>query len=281
MVNTGNFLFLIGMSEDTEFPYKLCELSIKHNMPKAEVRPASKLPNSLLNRSNRATNFSYDRLSCPLEDDFEKFEFVIYMDSDQLLLRHIEEELRCVDLSSGFCVVDFEFSYRQTSVIVWATKYFDCENYRKHLHESFDANLSVDEIVFSLGAVEILPDRLNTLDWVSKSTVIVHFTYMPTQPWVNIKSIMYKFYLDTAKKLLNATDPRTKDEIKKIYFKGVQKGHIHPRFFSKVELKKLEWTGTIQRPLFFMPLWIKNNHKLRNNVVADFVISLLEKLKII
>jgi hypothetical protein len=281
VLKSPSYLFLIGTSDDSYFAYQICALSIQKNTPNAVVRQTSVLPNSFTIASNRATNFSFNRLSIPLEKDFLSYDFVIYMDSDQLLLKNLTNKLQNINILNGFGIVKFSFNYSQSSVIVWQTKVFDLAAYKKNLENLNLTNISVDTAIDILGASKCLPDTMNSLDWISDNTDIVHFTYMPTQPWVNTRAIFYETYKSYCVDLLLLASNEVRTDIFNSYQRGIKKGFINPKFLKEKELKLLNWSTVRSRNLLFLPYWVKNNRIFRKIAPLRLALKIFSIMRIL
>ena len=282
MVNCDlKILFMIGMSEDSKFAYEICKLSIERSVPNSVVRPTLVSAPSKYINGNRATNFSFNRLFIPCSADFSDYDYVLYMDSDQLLLKDLTRLLTNLEITNGFATVKFAFDYSQSSVIVWQPAKFNKYQYIEELEKLDLQALNVDEAILKLGARETLPDILNSLDWITNDTLIVHFTYMPTQPWVNIRSILYPFYKSFAIELIQNCNVSVASELSDTYSQGVKKGFIHPKFFGENDFNSLGWTKVRHRNLIFVPYWIKNNHRLRSNIFMKTIIKILTFFRIL
>jgi lipopolysaccharide biosynthesis glycosyltransferase len=116
------------------------------------------------------------------------FDLAIYLDSDMLMLRSVDELVAHFDTSgSSVAVVDSRPEWhrqRQSSVIV-----MNCEG-AERLHQSFmrfaAGEISYDELIYlkTIGPLGVLDSRWNGLEYLDQDMALIHYTDMDRQPWL-------------------------------------------------------------------------------------------------
>lgn len=260
-INDNGLCFVIGDTDYMAVATLALSNSIKVLYPNATIKYTSKLiDNSYSTASTsrkNATPFSLLRAFIPTFNDFTNFDYVIYQDCDQLLLKRIDDELQAMSqLGIGFAKCKFVFPSDQSSVLIWNLANFDRFNYLETL-KRVDVKQHVDRLILELGVKTMLPDTLNHLDWVDETTKIFHCTYMPSQPWNKPKlpiSRWYWKYVFYELNLLNDT-----------YFLEVLKNSIEKGTVSAELLDDYTYLReqSIRHPSIFIPPYYLYHPKLR------------------
>jgi len=253
----------VGTVPETEVPYILLKESIRRFNNNIAVTECDQFN---VKSGIDATPFSYNRVLIPLYEDFDNYDFVFYLDSDQIVIRDLTQQLKELNLSgNGFYSVNYDFDYFQSSVLLWDVRKFNKQNYVNKLSSINITSYSVDEVTKILGVSECLGQEWNMLDWVDKNSIITHFTYMPTQPWINCNSILYKFYLkESVNVFLSMSQPDKESFLSKLNSASVT-GAIN-YVFARDLVKHLGCIDIkIKKPLIFIPYWLIYNRRVPFN----------------
>ena len=179
---------------------------------------------------------------------------------------------------NGFYSVNYDFDYFQSSVLLWDVRKFNKQNYVNKLSSINITSYSVDEVTKILGVSECLGQEWNMLDWVDKNSIITHFTYMPTQPWINCNSILYEFYLnESVNVFLSMSKPHKDSFLSKLSNASVL-GAIN-YVFARDLVNRLSYIDfKIKKPLFFIPYWLIYNRRVPFNKLIFKMYFELNKL---
>lgn len=258
----GNGLcFVIGDTDHMTVATLALSNSIKIAYPNATIRYTSKLLDNnccapSTSREN-ATPFSLLRAFIPTWNDFTNYDYVIYQDCDQLLLKKIDDELLTMrKLAIGFAKCKFVFPSDQSSVLIWNIADFDYFNYLENL-KRIDTKQQVDRLILELGVKTVLPDTMNHLDWVDETTKIFHCTYMPTQPWNKPKSPVSQWYWNY---VFYEMDLMNDAEFLEALINSIEKGTVSPRLLDDFTYLRQQ---PIRRPLIFIPPYYLYHPRIR------------------
>jgi hypothetical protein len=275
-------LVAVGHSDDSVIPYEICRASFKYFNSNIDVLPCEDIKSQFPSSIGCATNFSLQRLHVPLMKEFFEYQYVLYVDSDQIALCDVMEKIRPLEFS-GFSIVKFDFDYTQSSVILWRTANLSRSDYQRDLAMALrqDAR-SVDEIILRLGAKRDLPAYFNHLDWYDEHTAITHFTYMPTQPWINEGSILYNFYVSRALLYLSKCDTKARDLFCERLVESYKAGFISREFTLALGEGLVGKKFSVRRTrLFFLPYWMLNNHRIKRSLLLALVMRIMKVLRVI
>lgn len=116
------------------------------------------------------------------------FDLAIYLDSDMLMLRPVDELVAQFNAcNSSVAIVDSRVEWRrqrQSSVMVMNREGAE------RLHESFIRfaadEISYDELIYlkTIGPVGVLDSRWNGLEYLDQDMALIHYTDMDRQPWL-------------------------------------------------------------------------------------------------
>lgn len=115
-------------------------------------------------------------------------DIAIYLDSDMLVLRPIQElVVRFIDAGEDVATVASLPEWRrqpQSSVMVMNRA--GAARLSQSFDRYLDASLSYDELLYlkTVGPVSSLPHRWNSLEYLDETTALIHYTDMDTQPWL-------------------------------------------------------------------------------------------------
>jgi hypothetical protein len=243
----GNVNFYIGTSLETQLPYELLRRSILGYCQDAKIFPCPEYTSET--RHTWSTPFSFNRLAIPFHSEFNKADISIYIDSDMLILGELVEMLE-IAAKHPLSICRHVGFKGTSSVMAFNSKYLEKESYRLRVEKQIRNGVkSVDEIVFSLEPSIEIPSYFNSLDWIDENTKIVHFTYMPTQPWINKKSRYFPFYKEYLRGKILAEGES--GPLVEVLTEAVNEFYVHPALAEIIDGEV-----SIRCPSFFIPYWI-------------------------
>ncbi|WP_152529071.1 glycosyltransferase family protein [Stutzerimonas azotifigens] len=239
--------FYIGTSQETQLPYELLSRSISTHCKGAKIFPCPVYASATSDKWS--TPFSFNRLAIPFHSEFNKADISIYIDSDMLVLGGLEE---MIDIAMQYQIsICKHVGFRGTSsVMTFNSKRLNKEEFHRAIDEQIKNGVkSVDDVVLSLRPSISIPSTFNSLDWVDENTKIVHFTYMPTQPWINKKSRYFNFYKDHLREAIMAEGKESL--LAKTLAAAINEFYVHPALAELVSSDL-----PVRRASFFIPYWI-------------------------
>jgi glycosyltransferase involved in cell wall biosynthesis len=230
----------VGSQEEQMLSVKVLEYSIKKRTKVAvEVFPLYQAniqyptPKDL--RNQQRTPFSFQRFLIPQLNNFQGK--AIYMDSDMQVTKDIRQLWNLPMASHDlFTVENKEDSKRD---LQFSVMLLDCNKLRWSINDviqmldngelNYHSLMQEMKVVKNLGVK--IPYSWNCLEWYKEGTsALIHYTDMPTQPWVSRASPLCKIWM---KDLIDAIkDGFIKIEMVKDH---IEKGWVRPSLLYQIE----------------------------------------------
>lgn len=276
--------FWIGDSKETQLPAIILRHSIKKFSVaegySIEVQSCPSISTVLsINADFAATPFSFNRLAIPLAEDFDCFDYHIYLDSDMYFLRSYKELLEQIDTQIPISVVAHPFTACQSSLLIFNPSKIKVASYKLQLQRALRAANSVDSALEIIGVTAYHSAKWNSLDFITEDTALVHFTYMPTQPWINPNSRYFLFYQDIILDMFETASDEDRKALASALLDGVANSFVSPRLIDK-RIRPLLKVTYIVKPALFIPYWFWFRLKGRKLQFVSYCIRAVSKLKI-
>jgi hypothetical protein len=203
----------VGSQEEQMLSVKVLEYSIKKRTKvNVEVFPLHKsnieygIPKDPENRQR--TPFSFQRFLIP---ELNKFEGkAIYVDSDMQVMKDIRQLWNLpMDSHDLFTV---ESRKKSNRVLQFSVMLLSCDKLKWSVNDiinmldsgELNYHSLMKEMKMAKNIGVKIPFGWNSLEWYSKKDGgLIHYTDMPTQPWVSVKNPLCKIWM---KDLINAID---------------------------------------------------------------------------
>lgn len=191
MSNAPVFFIGIGCEPEQELPAEVLAFSIRQVTPDALIKnlyTVEKWAQQGEAKRHQRTPFSLQRFLLCHEFLRSEAQFGVYLDSDMLVLRPLED-LGAAFVKSGANIATCETlpewrRRRQSSVLV-----FDREGAQR-LWSSYEAflrnEITYDDLIYlkTVGPVGNMPYSWNCLEYLDQTTALIHYTDMDRQPWL-------------------------------------------------------------------------------------------------
>lgn len=269
----------IGTAIETMLPEYLLKRTIKGMNEAASIYRCPEISACYpVDFKNIATPFSFNRLAIPFHSEFTECDWAIYLDSDMLVYENLEELVESASKDTFISVVNHRHTDWQSSVAVFNVMKYDPEKYRGKLHQALTSGGKVDKIINEIGVSACLPDTWNCLDYIYQETKLIHFTYMPTQPWVNPNSRYFHYYTCLLLDTIRHSTGEEKVAIKQILLSSIEEGWINHKVLTPDIASELKITS-YKSVAVFIPYWAYLRIKGFKGSVIRSIVSVFNKAK--
>lgn len=234
----------VGTDRSQLLAAKVLEHSIRATTQKEVVVMTTEklvIPNPKDIRQSQRTGFSFARWAIPELCDYKGRG--IYLDADMLVFQDISS-LWNIDMKGAtiaildgsdekYCSSGVKLSKNETSVMV-----IDCEKAEwslANLVGGLDGHYSYSQMMSDLcflkekSIIRNIKRQWNSMDYWDDSVALVHFTNVPTQPWVSVDNPYGHVWVDYLKKMI-------KESFLDIHYveEEVALGYIRPSLLKEI-----------------------------------------------
>lgn len=240
----------VGTDRSQMIGVKVFEYSVKrHTKLPVVVTPMLDLglPVPKDPRQRQRTGFSFSRFAIPRLSGYTGR--AVYVDADMMVFKDIEElwtlpfngaKVICQEelpdhISKSSKMAAPDKRVKQCSVMV-----LDCENLKwvpEDIIAGLDTDYTYEELMQQLCILEEsevnynLPIRWNSLEHYDETTCLIHYTDMPTQPWVFADNKNGYLWVNEVRRML-ADGSLTMAELKE----ELELGYLRPSFLTELDM---------------------------------------------